>query len=194
MFLFVRNCSPRAQFARRNRQRRTPLMQFEGLDFAHLHPSCATGDLCRLDVCPSHMIWKSCFSICVDPSRRLQFVNSKCATLPGVVPLLHNLHAWGFPVGETTALIHQFWRWRCTRLVLWESYSGPLNAIRVLGNQCELCVVSRLLVHSLWLCVLAAMRSHVLMARIAKCREGLRLCCLLSRLDRGAVNFRGPRR
>ena len=34
----------------------TPLMQFEGQDFAHLHPSCATGDFRRLDVCPSHII------------------------------------------------------------------------------------------------------------------------------------------
>ena len=40
-----RICSPPAQFARRNRQRRTPLMQFEGRDFAHVHPSCSVCNL-----------------------------------------------------------------------------------------------------------------------------------------------------
>ena len=75
---FFRNCSLAAQFALRNRQRPTPLMQFEGLDFAPLHISCATGDLCRLDVCLSHIIWKSYISICVDLSRRLRYVISNC--------------------------------------------------------------------------------------------------------------------
>ena len=39
-------------------------MQLEGLDFAPLHPSCGSGDLCRLDVPLSHNLEIVFFNMC----------------------------------------------------------------------------------------------------------------------------------